>query len=205
MRSPGLIILAAGGSRRMGRPKQLLPWNEGSLLRHAAITALATPCRPIVIVLGCEAEACQRDLSGLDVEVAFNPDWEAGMGRSVSVGIATLEKLRPDISGALLMLVDQPSLTASSLSFLLERWADSQQTLVATKYGELAGVPAIFDRQFFPQLRALNADRGARDLIASHRDLVSAVDLESDLIDLDTPALYQAQRREKVQPSLPPR
>jgi molybdenum cofactor cytidylyltransferase len=146
MRSPGLIILAAGASRRMGRPKQLLNWKGQSFLRHACQTALTTACRPIVVVLGHEAEACIHEVDDLDVTTVINADWETGMGTSLSTGIYALLKISPKASGALLMLVDQPTVQASFLNQLISRWSPPDRPITATAYPERGGVPAIFDR-----------------------------------------------------------
>src|ERR1700761_2047352 len=124
MPGPGLIILAAGASKRMGRPKQLLPWRGQTLLRHACETALATSLRPIVVVLGCEGEACERELAGRGVRHVLNSEWSNGMSTSVASGISALERCEPQASGALLMLVDQPDLTFSFLESILDRWSE---------------------------------------------------------------------------------
>ncbi len=183
----GLIILAAGQSSRMGRPKQLLTWNGRTLLRHACETALATTCHPVIVVLGCEAEACAREIGDLDVVKIVNPGWSVGMGQSISVGVLALETRVPDIEGVVLMLVDQPGVTSNLLDLLVAHWASSGGAIAATKYPEGEGVPAVFGREFFPSLRALNFDEGARGLIAQERSRVAVIDPGEELVDLDTP------------------
>ena len=191
MRAPGLILLAAGGSTRMGRPKQLLPWNGRSLLRHACEVALATSCDPVIVVLGCEAEACALELKDLDVIPAINAQWQKGMGTSVATGITALEKNAPDATGVLLMLVDQPTVTSSLLQSLVTRWSPLEASIVAMKYPEGGGVPALFDRAYFAALRALDADRGARGIISREKSRIALIDPKAELIDLDTPQAYQ--------------
>jgi molybdenum cofactor cytidylyltransferase len=191
MSGPGLIVLAAGASKRMGRPKQLLPWKGRTLLRHACETALATSLRPIVVVLGCEANACEQELAGLDVRHVTNSEWSKGMGSSVASGIASLEGVDPGTSGALLMLVDQPDLTASFLESMVELWLKSDQGIVATQYPEGGGVPALFSRSFFSALQALDGDLGARQIIARAESAVTLVQSPDELTDLDTPKLFE--------------
>jgi molybdenum cofactor cytidylyltransferase len=192
MRAPGLIVLAAGGSTRMGRPKQLLPWKGRTLLRHACEIALATPCRPVLVVLGCEASVSASELEGPDVVTVVNPHWRQGMGHSVAVGIAALEVRVPDATGALLLLVDQPTVTAAYLDLLLARWSPPAWPIAATKYPEGGGVPAILDRTFFAELRGLDSDRGARGIILRDKDRVALVDPgAAGFIDLDTPQAYR--------------
>jgi molybdenum cofactor cytidylyltransferase len=191
MSRPGLIVLAAGGSSRMGRPKQLLPWNGRTLLHLACETALATPCRPVIVVLGCAAEACAREVAGLGVIPVVNPEWTRGMGGSVATGIAALEAQVPDATGAVLMLVDQPTVTAAHLEGLMACGSAPSWPITATKYPEGGGVPAFFDRSFFPELRALDSDRGARAIIVRESHRVRLVDPGQRLADLDTPEAYR--------------
>jgi molybdenum cofactor cytidylyltransferase len=191
MSGPGLIILAAGASSRMGRPKQLLPWRGRTLLRHASETALATSLRPVLVVLGCEAIACERELAGLNVHRVVNPDWSRGMGTSVACGIASLEHMDPSTTGALFMLVDQPDLTSSFLESIRERWEKGDRRIVATEYGGGGGVPALFSKSYFLELLALDSDRGARQIIAREKSAVALIQPPVELIDLDTPELFE--------------
>ena len=195
MRSPGLIILAAGASSRMGQPKQLLPWQGRSLLRHAAETALATSLRPVYVVLGCGWEACEKELAGLDVSAVINPSWADGMGTSVAAGIEALQQHDTNISGALLMLVDQPDVTAEFLDSMLARWLEGNAQIVATQYADGGGVPAIFSRAHFEELRALNADRGARKIIAREASAVVLFPPPAEFADLDTPQYHEIRTR----------
>jgi molybdenum cofactor cytidylyltransferase len=188
-----LIILAAGASSRMGRPKQLLLWKGRSLLRHAAETALATSLRPVFVVLGCEWEACEMELAGLDVSAVINPRWSDGMGTSVAAGIEALEMQDTSITGALLMLVDQPDVTAEFLDWMLARWLKGDSLIVATQYSNGGGVPAIFSRAYFGELRALNADRGARQIIAREASSVALFQPPAEVADLDTPEDHEAR------------
>jgi molybdenum cofactor cytidylyltransferase len=193
MQGPGVIILAAGSSSRMGRPKQLLPWKGRTLLRHACETALATSCAPVIVVLGCEAEACARDVNDLSVITVVNAKWELGMGTSVASGISALETIDPGARGAILMLVDQPAVTPSFLERLLSEWTPPDPSIVATRYGDDGGVPALFASSYFSELRALDSARGARAILAREKSHVRLIDPECELIDLDTPSVYAAQ------------
>jgi molybdenum cofactor cytidylyltransferase len=175
----------------MKTPKQLLRWGKGTLLEHAVETALKTACRPVVVVLGCEAEACRKSLGSHAIAVAVNDQWLLGLGTSVAAGIAALEALEPEISGALLMLVDQPMVTPEWLESMIARWSSSDFPIVATAYGKKGGVPALFDRAFFPELRRLDSDRGARDLIAREIDRTALIVPNGEQFDLDTPEEYR--------------
>ena len=113
-----IILLAAGGSQRMGRPKQLLPFEGTTLLRRAAQTALATPCRPIVAVLGAHAVESARELAGLEIHTSENSNWPAGMGSTIKVGLHRATAIDPAIDAVLLMLCDQPLIGPADLARL---------------------------------------------------------------------------------------
>jgi molybdenum cofactor cytidylyltransferase len=185
------VLLAGGGSSRMGTPKQLLPWEDGSLLRHACRLALATGCRPVVVVLGCGAQSCRESCDGLPVAVTVNERWERGLGSSIASGVAELERLAPDVSGVLVLLADQPAIDPSFLSHLLGRWTSGCQAIAATSYGDRAGVPAVFHRRYFPELRSLSGDRGAQELIFREAASTERFDPLNEPADVDTPAQYR--------------
>src|SRR3984957_901398 len=114
---PGIaaILLAAGGSVRMGRRKQLLTYQGRTLLRRAAEAAVEAGCSPIVVVLGCEAERMAPELSDLPVIASVNIDWERGIGSSIKHGAARLLTLSPRVDAALILLSDQPLVNAQTL------------------------------------------------------------------------------------------
>ncbi|MDQ2799683.1 MAG: nucleotidyltransferase family protein, partial [Armatimonadota bacterium] len=138
--SIGLILLAAGGSARLGHPKQLLPYKGRTLLRHSAETALGSLCRPIIVVLGARADQLRPELADLEVLIAENRDWEQGMGSSISVGLAALETTAPNLTGVILMLCDQPLITGDNLNALAQTQQDTGSPFVASEYAETRGV-----------------------------------------------------------------
>lgn len=182
-----IILLAAGGSRRMGRPKQLLNWDGRTLLRRAAETALATSCRPVVAVLGASAAESARELAGLDVDTSENSNWPAGMGSTIKVGLRRATDLDPALDAVLLMLCDQPLITPADVALLLEARARTAAPIVATAYPDSPGVPAIFSRATFPDLFALDDAAGAKPLLVAAGDRVVTVSIPAALADVDTP------------------
>jgi molybdenum cofactor cytidylyltransferase len=195
MHKIGIILLAAGGSARMGRAKQLLPFGKTTLLRHAAETALATGFSPVVVVLGAEAEACRTELEGLSVAVARNEDWSRGMGGSLRTGVEELERMAPDIEAALVMLHDQPRISATALRDLANLWRPEGGTIAAALYGGTAGVPAVFDRRHFAELKALEGGGGAKGILARHDAGVAKLELPEALDDIDSPEDYERLSR----------
>lgn len=185
-----IILLAAGGSRRMGRPKQLLSFEGKTLLRRAAETALATPCRPVIAVLGAGAAESARELAGLDVHTSENADWPAGMGSTIKVGLRRATELAPDLDAVLLMLCDQPLVGPADLARLVETRRRTGAPIVATAYPTSPGVPAIFSRATFPNLLALDDAAGAKPLLLAAGDGVVTVPIPAALTDVDTPDDY---------------
>ena len=117
------------------------------------------------------------------------------MGTSVAAGITALEKQEPDATGALLMLVDQPDIGPLYLESMVDRWSREKSPIVATGYRYGGGVPAIFSRVFFPELRALNADRGARQIITREKATAILLQPPVEFVDLDTSEDYAIQSK----------
>lgn len=189
MRLP-LIVLAAGASSRLGQPKQLVVFEEKTLLRRAVETALAVEATsfetPVGVVLGANFDACRGALDGLPVAVLENADWPEGMAASVRLAAAWAEAQRAE--GLLLLLCDQPFVTAALLQTLLKAFRDTGRPLVASDYGDGArGVPVLVGKQFFGELQTLCGDRGARAVLRRYPDAVATVPFPEGRFDLDTP------------------
>ena len=189
--SIGTILLAAGGSERMGRPKQLLPFAGTTLLRRAALTALATRFTPVVVVLGAAAEACRAEIGDLAVVPVEHGAWREGMGSSLRAGVEALEKIAPDTSAALVLLHDQPLIEAAALHKLAALWRLPQAPIAAAFYGGNPGVPAIFGREFFPELKIFAGTEGAKKTLLRHADRMALLDLPEAAEDIDSPADYR--------------
>lgn len=187
----GIVILAAGDSTRLGTPKQLLPYEGKSLLRRAAETALASDCRPIMVVLGASAAQCLAELSGLPVSSVVNADWAEGMGSSLRLGLATLAAESPiPLEAVIVMLCDQPLLKAEILDALVEAYATTSSPIVAAQYGEVVGVPALFHRSLFPELLSLSGAQGAKQILRRYPDRTHTIAFSGGAIDIDTAADY---------------
>ena len=185
-----LLLLAAGASTRMGRPKQLLPYHGRTLLRRAAETAVASGCMPIILVTGALHEALVAEVAGLPIQAIHNADWETGMASSIRAGLAALANARP--TAVLIMLSDQPLVTPELLRELMARQQLTQAPIVAAAYGDTLGVPAVFDQSVLPDLLALEGAQGANRLIAGRGAAVQRVPFPAGLFDVDTPEQYAA-------------
>jgi len=182
-----VMLLAAGGSTRMGQPKQLLTFQGKTLLRRMGELCEALPATQRVVVLGSRSEQMKPELEGLDMEIALNPDWQRGMGSSIHTG---MQQLSPSANALLMLLVDQPFVSVSLLQQMIDA-AKSGSELVTALYGEVAGVPTLFSSRFFPALTALSGKGGARKLIQAHRSEATLIPFPQGKIDVDTPEDYQ--------------
>ncbi len=171
------MILAAGGSSRLGRAKQLLQWEGESLLRRAARIALDSVCRPVVVVLGADAEKMRPELAGLDARIVENADWARGMGTSLRAGLSEADGW----DAAVVLLCDQPLLTSETLDALA-----AQDDLAACEYGGTVGVPARFPRRLFPELRALDETSGAKSVLKQYSDSLTRLPFPEGVFDVDT-------------------
>src|SRR5512140_2464448 len=186
----GVIVLAAGASTRMGRPKQLLPFKGTTLLGHAAGTALAARIGPVLVVLGDQAGVMRDALAGLEVDTVVNHEWAEGMSTSVRAGVAAAERKWPGMRALVLMTCDQPLVPPALLRELAESVITSTKRIAACAYGGSAGVPAAFQRRLFPDLLKLTGDRGARVLILTRADDVRTFPCPGADVDIDTEAEY---------------
>lgn len=188
----GLIILAAGASTRLGTPKQLLVYEGRSLLFHAAKTAVASVCEPVVIVLGAYAELLKQEVQDLPVQVVENPNWQRGMGASISTGIKEINPFSNNIEAVVLMLCDQPFVSVNIINNLVEIYQKNHHFIVASEYQGTLGVPALFSSDLFRELLNLKSAGGAKTIMNKYSREVYGVAFASGAIDIDTPRDYEA-------------
>ncbi len=186
------MILAAGGSARLGRPKQLLELHGEPLVRRAARAATAAGFSPVVVVTGAASAEVGAALAGEPVAVVENPDWRAGVAGSIRRGLAAVLALRPDARGVLLAVCDQPRVDAAHLASLAAALADGAHVIAASSYAGTVGVPALFERATFGELEALAGDQGAKPVVTRAPDRVAAVPLPGGEWDVDTEADWSA-------------
>ena len=197
MASIGLILLAAGPSSRLGEPKQNLRYEGETLLERAVHTALASVCKPIMVILGAHAETLQPKLHDLPVQVVRNPDWPEGMASSIRRGIAAMNEHTPNLDGAVLMVCDQPFVTPVLLDEMVEQKRLHGHGIIACAYQDTLGTPALFDKQFFPELMALEGQEGAKKLLFQHAEVVTPMGFPLGNFDIDTPQDYEALRKHR--------
>ncbi|MBN1976517.1 MAG: HAD-IIA family hydrolase [Anaerolineae bacterium] len=190
MKKVAMIILAAGASRRFGKPKQLLDWGGVPLVAHAADVALEAGLGPVIVILGCEAEAVRAALGGRAVQVAMNWRWKEGLGTSVQTGLSALP---PETDAVILIQCDQPLLTANLLRALAARFEEGGASIVHPTHAGRRGTPTLFVRDLFAELAAVGGDAGGRVVVARHPEAIAVVEVADPdaLADIDTPADYE--------------
>ena len=179
------VVLAAGGSTRLGRPKQLVPIDGEPLVRRAARAALDAGCRPVLVVIGAAAEAVGAAVADLPVLRVTNPRWADGVGTSIACGVSAAAAHRP--AGCIVLPCDQPRLTAGVLATLIERFRDGGFSAVACTYGGTTGSPVLFAPELFDRLAALTGDSGAKRALRDCPTL-QVVDFPGGDLDIDTDA-----------------
>jgi molybdenum cofactor cytidylyltransferase len=186
--SVAAILLAAGASRRLGRPKQLLLVNGETLLARNVRIARAAGVSPVFVVLGAERNRIHAAIEVSGAIAVENPHWQSGLASSICEGVAAVEARLPMSDGVLLMNCDQPRLDTPHLSALLSAFESTgREAIAASSYAGTSGVPAVFPARFFAQLKALAGDKGARTLFAQNSDALVTVPFEGGEIDIDTP------------------
>lgn len=182
------IVLAAGGSTRYGKTKQILSWREQPFVRRVAETGLAAGLDPLLVVTGADAERVCAAVEGLGVRCVHNPDWREGQSTSVQRGI---EDLPPEIAGAVFLLADQPQMPVELVRGLKAAHAQSHAPIVSTQVEGKRANPVLFDRQTFPELIALEGDVGGRVLFERYAPLFVPWDEPGIRQDVDTPEDYR--------------
>lgn len=183
------ILLAAGDSKRFGKPKQLLDWQGQTFVQAAADAALTAGLAPVIVVTGAGAEDVEGAVRDLEVKITRNADWKSGQASSVRAGLAAC----PAPTGsAVFMLADQPQIPPAVISGLVEAHAAGLSPIVAPLVqGNRRGNPVLFDRATFAALEGLHGDEGGRALFSQFPVEYLPWNDERLLLDVDTEADYQ--------------
>ncbi|HEY1259786.1 MAG TPA: molybdopterin-binding/glycosyltransferase family 2 protein [Stellaceae bacterium] len=189
----GVLLLAAGQSRRMGGPNKMLAEVDGApMVTRVARRLLASRARPIVAVLGNRADEVDAALGKLPVERVRNPDFAAGLSTSLKRGLAALPA---DLDGVIVALGDMPLVSGRHLDRLIAAFnpLEGRAIIVPTRRGK-RGNPVLWARRFFPEMAQIAGDVGARHLIGEHAELVAEIEMDDDaiLVDIDTPEALAA-------------
>jgi molybdenum cofactor cytidylyltransferase len=182
----GAVILAAGGSVRMGEPKQILQFQGKSLIRRITETALTVIPQPVVVVLGAYANKVGSELAGLSVHPVINTGWATGIASSIRMGLLNVLEISPNLESVLLMVCDQPHIQSNLLTNMIQLRSQNHHPIVACAYDNTIGTPAIFSKTCFPELMKLKEHEGARKLIQEHPAWIGSLPFPEGGIDIDT-------------------
>ncbi len=193
-RKTGVIILAAGESKRFGKPKQLLEFQEKTLLKRITETALETENKTIV-VLGANANKIIGEVKDLTVEIVVNKYWQNGMSSSIKTGLEKLLEIQAGLENVILLLCDQPFVNKETILNLIEIQTKTQKSIVACKYENTIGVPALFRREMFDRLLSLKGESGAKNLILENSKNLATISAPEAAFDIDTTEDFEALKK----------
>jgi molybdenum cofactor cytidylyltransferase len=186
------VILSAGESSRMGRPKALLPIDGQTFIEKIVGAIKQTEVGKVIVILGHHAEEMRRRIEHLPVEILVNPDYKLGQLSSLQVAVRRLEK-EADCDGLLVHLVDHPYIDAKLVEVMTERFRATGKLIVVPRHDGRRGHPVIFARKLFDELLAAPMDQGAKAVVNAHRDDTLEIDTQDAgvTVDIDTPEPYR--------------
>lgn len=187
------VVLAAGSSERLGRPKQLEPWGETNLLGHVLKGVQELPVDEIWVVLGRDYERIIEQTDMGEAGIVENPEWEEGIASSLRVGLDALTRLSR-CDSALIVMGDQPEIDREVVAKLLASHKKEGRSVTVPKYRYSLGNPVVVDKSLWARVMSLEGDEGAKKLWQSHPEWVNEVwlseeaprdvDTEEDITDL---------------------
>lgn len=187
-----ILVMAAGESRRMSSIKQLLPWKGSTLLEHTIKTLKNVQEKSIYVVLGAYQKEIEAAINFVDegVGVIENTYWKEGLGSSISCGVSHIIDTKIPFHGVLICLADQPLLESGYYKKIITELRSENNPIVASKYKEKFGVPALFDKSILSELVTLNTDYGAKHILSTYNEQITAVYPKDLIRDIDTKEQY---------------
>ena len=196
LKNCGILIVAAGQSKRLGSPKQLLMYEGKTLINRLIDIVKEAVDFPMVLVLGAHAEKIKLQLSNPNMPIIINEQCAQGMGSYISIGLEGLIQKNPAIDGVMVLVCDQPFLNREHILTLLDLQAKSALPMAACYYAGVLGTPAVFHQSIFPELLALKADMGAKNIINHRIQEVAKLQFEQGVLDIDTEEDYKKLMKE---------
>jgi molybdenum cofactor cytidylyltransferase len=184
------VILAAGQSKRLGTPKQLLELDGEPVLRHVVRNATGSALNQVILVLGFQAAEIIDAVGEWGQNLVINPDYASGQSSSLRLGLSVVD---PEAEAVLFLLGDQPQVTAEIIDSVIDAFRKRCGRIVMPSYRGTPSNPVLFAREFFPELARVTGDEGARSVVDKHREKVFAVKIDADPpLDVDTEEDFRA-------------
>ena len=175
----------------MGTPKQLLKWKNTTLLGNIIEVAIYQDSN-IFVILGANFELIKAAIIHYDIHISKNEKWKIGIGSSIAFGVNQIIKKQPKIDAILILLADQPLISAKYLNSLIDKYQINKKQIIASFYKNgKQGVPVLFDKTYIEELLKLNDDRGAKVLLQKYNEHVLTINAESYVSDIDTQEEYR--------------
>lgn len=180
-----ILILAAGASRRLGEPKQLIKYEGTSLIRRITGDSIVSGIGDVTVVTGYKADEIAREISDLKVDVFYNEDWEEGIGASIRNGLEYVLKKQPDTNAILITMVDQPFVNAQHLQKIANAYDPARPMIIASAYSGTFGVPVLVDNYYFEKLSELKGDEGGKKIFVQYLKDIVEIPFIDGSIDID--------------------
>ena len=191
MKKYGLVILAAGGSVRLGSPKQLLQYQQQSLLKNIVDTSLKISNAHVVVVVGAQKDIMLKELNNHVVNIVVNENWLKGMSTSIKIGLAESIALNPLIEACIFVVCDQPFISLQLLQTLISTYEHTEKGIIACVYKGVTGTPVLFNKKYFNDFKLLENEEGAKKLLAINNTDLEIIPFIHGEIDIDTKEDYK--------------
>ena len=191
MKKYGLVILAAGGSVRLGSPKQLLQYQQQSLLKNIVDTSLKISNAHVVVVVGAQKDIMLKELHNHVVNIVVNENWLKGMSTSIKIGLAESIALNPLMEACIFVVCDQPFINLQLLQTLIYTYEHSEKDIVACVYEDVIGTPVLFNKKYFDDFKLLENEEGAKKILTINNKDLEIIPFIHGEIDIDTNEDYK--------------
>jgi len=180
-----ILIMAAGASRRLGQPKQLVDYHGQSLIRRISKECIDAKIGRVTVVTGFNHEEIEKEISDLKVNIFYNAVWEEGLGASIRNSLKHVLDNKPQTNAILLTMVDQPFVNADHLKKLAKAYDPSRPMIIASAYSSTFGVPVLFDSQYFEEMKQLKGDEGGKKIFVKYLRNIVEIPFIQGAIDID--------------------
>lgn len=187
----GVVILAAGESKRMGVPKQILPIFGVPMLKYLVDEVLDTEAHPVTVVVGANKTKIVPLLENIPIGIIDNSDWQKGMGSSIKMGLVGSYLITKGFDGLIFMTSDMPFVNAEVINKLIKTAREfPHKTIIASKYAGTLGIPVLYKKERFEDILDMKPEHGAKQFFNKYPDEIVTVDFDLGAIDLDTKEDY---------------